>query len=893
MADATSRSQGALESWLTNAAPTAEQITRTSYDQEYPCVDPVLKTRNLRNRVSWTALYNKASELASFNFAAASFYTYDILGNVNTLLQYYKQGVLFDNNIGVKKIAYDYDLVSGKVNQVSYQPGLPDAFYHRYIYDAENRITNVLTSTDSINWDNDAFYQYYDHGPLARTVLGEQQVQGVNYAYNLQGWMKSINPDVHVAAVFTLKPDGSTGSVVGKSAYKVMLNYFNGDYKAISGATPMDAGINTTLGGSYRPLYNGNISSMAVNIEKLGNPLLYNYQYDQLNRLVAMDAWKKTGNTWADLTHQTDLQERVSYDANGNILGYKRNGNTAGGKPLDMDKLAYSYKPGTNQLDYVYDTVPADNYDVDIDAQSAGNYVYDSIGNLIKDNAEGITSISWTVYGKISRIVKGDSVDIRYVYDAGGNRIGKTVVKTGSTDTARTWYVRDAQGNVMSVYESGKPAVNNGHLTQSELHLYGSSRIGLFRRKLDMGYQPEPAADPSKISMPLLGTGDSLTFVRGDKLFELGNHLGNVLVTVSDKKLGVSADNSTVDYFNPQVVSAQDYYPFGMLQPGRGYNAGGYRYGFNGKENDNEVKGVGEQQDYGMRFYDPRLGKFLSVDPLTKDYPFYTPYQYASNNPIFAVDVDGLEASKLLNKAESLLFTPYEYGGKNPSPDVIGSMNTPEGKEFWNNNLHPALRLISNFHPEHYKTSKGEICSYNEKYKQWQSITSGIYKQYSSLTKKGSLGIDCSGFVCVSYLQDKELLMDSKTLATGSSGQLAALKKAAKENKAFVHTNFNLISAGDFIYKPGHVMIATGLVKIDEKTGNVTEFQTMEAHSTDKGSVRIWRPVDKKYQIAHPFRTSDGQKIRLFFLEFLIPLLKNDVNPQVRTEDNKLQARIK
>ena len=80
------------------------------------------------------------------------------------------------------------------------------------------------------------------------------------------------------------------------------------------------------------------------------------------------------------------------------------------------------------------------------------------------------------------------------------------------------------------------------------------------------------------------------------------------------------------------------------MMPGRKYSAqNSYRYGFNGKENDNEVKGEGNQQDYGMRIYDPRLGKFLSVDPLTKDYPFYTPYQYAGNTPIRAVDLDGLE----------------------------------------------------------------------------------------------------------------------------------------------------------------------------------------------------------------------------------------------------------
>mgnify|MGYP002621888172 CR=1 FL=1 len=83
--------------------------------------------------------------------------------------------------------------------------------------------------------------------------------------------------------------------------------------------------------------------------------------------------------------------------------------------------------------------------------------------------------------------------------------------------------------------------------------------------------------------------------------------------------------------------------PFGSLLPGRQANSGDYKYGFNGKENDNEVKGTGNQQDYGFRIYDPRLGKFLSVDPLTKDYPWYTPYQFAGNKPIQAVDLDGKE----------------------------------------------------------------------------------------------------------------------------------------------------------------------------------------------------------------------------------------------------------
>ncbi|MGC4102989.1 RHS repeat domain-containing protein [Ferruginibacter sp.] len=94
-----------------------------------------------------------------------------------------------------------------------------------------------------------------------------------------------------------------------------------------------------------------------------------------------------------------------------------------------------------------------------------------------------------------------------------------------------------------------------------------------------------------------------------------------------------------------------DYYPFGMSMPGRKFSAGSdYRYGFNGKENDKDAgEGV---QDYGMRIYDARLGRFLSVDPLTKKFAFYTPYQFAGNKVIWCIDLDGLEdiPSTELNK---------------------------------------------------------------------------------------------------------------------------------------------------------------------------------------------------------------------------------------------------
>ena len=86
-----------------------------------------------------------------------------------------------------------------------------------------------------------------------------------------------------------------------------------------------------------------------------------------------------------------------------------------------------------------------------------------------------------------------------------------------------------------------------------------------------------------------------------------------------------------------------DYYAFGMVMPGREYYTGRYRFGYNGKEKDDEVKGTENQQDYGFRIYDTRLGKFSSVDPLTSKFVFYSPYQFAGNRPIVAIDLDGLE----------------------------------------------------------------------------------------------------------------------------------------------------------------------------------------------------------------------------------------------------------
>ena len=107
-----------------------------------------------------------------------------------------------------------------------------------------------------------------------------------------------------------------------------------------------------------------------------------------------------------------------------------------------------------------------------------------------------------------------------------------------------------------------------------------------------------------------------------------------------------------------------------MLVPNRNYSSPSYRYGFQGQEKDDEIKGIGNSINYkyrmhslsrkiffillqGLRskriekyvFGNPRIGRFFAVDPLTAKYPWYTPYSFSGNKVIAFRELEGLEES--------------------------------------------------------------------------------------------------------------------------------------------------------------------------------------------------------------------------------------------------------
>ena len=467
-------------------------------------------------------------------------------------------------------------------------------------------------------WTLEASYFYYAHGPLARIETGQHNIQGTDYFYTLQGWIKGVN-SIGLDADRDLGQDGAQQSTFNKDEYAYALNYYDGDYEARGGTDLLGetfytnekyslfTGYQDKVGGvayNRESLYNGNIAAMATSIRNLGEEHAtqsMNYRYDQLHRIAAAHATKWYEGTWT--TTAGSYNTSYDYDKNGNIQTLYRNDRDA----VTIDDLSYRYDPiKKNRLNTVKDGGTAEG----LNNVNPYEYNYDKIGNLINNEEDGIKDIEWNIYGKVEQVTKmpdpfGIEVTIDYRYDGTGNRIMKKVT-TGATSTITT-YLRDASGNVMAIYEEK----TNQTLAIKEIPIYGSSRLGQYR----------PKTDTKKTAL-------------GQRIYEFSNHLGNVLVTLTDHKVP-----QTDGTYSSVVLSASDYYPFGMAMKERSFQNAEYRFGFQGQERDEETG----TDHYTYRQADPIIGRFWSVDPLTSKYPYWSPYQFSGNMVISTRELEGLE----------------------------------------------------------------------------------------------------------------------------------------------------------------------------------------------------------------------------------------------------------
>jgi RHS repeat-associated protein len=114
-------------------------------------------------------------------------------------------------------------------------------------------------------------------------------------------------------------------------------------------------------------------------------------------------------------------------------------------------------------------------------------------------------------------------------------------------------------------------------------------------------------------------------------------------------------------------LGQKDLNTFGSVLPNRHGGSDSYRYGFQGQEKDDEIKGEGNSLNYKYRMHNPRVGRFFAVDPLFKEYPHNSSYAFSENRVIDGVELEGLEFSPYsIGKAVASNRKAYEKANNNP-----------------------------------------------------------------------------------------------------------------------------------------------------------------------------------------------------------------------------------
>ena len=443
----------------------------------------------------------------------------------------------------------------------------------------------------------------------------------------------------------------NTHKLIANDAYSYSLEYFKGDYKPICSvvpvnnlltAIPANCGFDQAIKSDG--LYNGNITGNIVSFRKVGDSSAYlqrvygyAYQYDRLNRIKLMQTCLdasgsvQNNNTWYGVSATAHYKNSYTYDANGNILTLNRNDQSGN----SLDRLVYNYFSGTNMLRYIQDNAGVTpTCSSDMENQTTTNYTYDSIGNLTRDVITDAKTINWTVFGKLASVYKYNNKRYSFLYDA----LARRTVKYNQVSQVSTYTTYDPNGNILGIYEMKTGSNGYLNLYLKEQPIYGSGRLGVILPDRALSYYTTSGCTVYTPPSPTIFTA---TYC--NRRYELTNHLGNVMVTITDKRKAHYV-GTKIDFYYPTVVSTIDYYPFGMEMPGRIKGDTSYRFGFNGQMQDNEFAGKdGAHLEFEFREYDSRICRFWKMDPLFKQYPWNSTYAFAENRPIDGIDLEGAE----------------------------------------------------------------------------------------------------------------------------------------------------------------------------------------------------------------------------------------------------------
>ncbi len=329
--------------------------------------------------------------------------------------------------------------------------------------------------------------------------------------------------------------------------------------------------------------FNGNIVSMDWRTKTPGiaERHRYDYSYDGLNQLKSAKKmrWIPECAGSAPCNEWTNYYEGWSGNYSYDLNGNIQTLNRAGTTYYNDDQLSYSYSG--NQIQSITDNASStykNNGFVD-GVNATEEYLYDANGNMYSDLNKGITDITYNRMNLPEVITFSSGNEIHYLYDAAGSKLQKITYPAGG-------------GQTTTDYSGGFVYTNN----TVDFFAFSEGRV----RKVSGNWQYE---------------------------YDLKDHLGNVRATFTN-------NNGTAT-----LLQADSYYPFGYKMPGLSYQNGAEnKFTYNGKELEGEF-GL-NWYHYGVRYYDPVIGRWWVTDPVDQ---YSSPYSYVGSNPIVFIDPDGAE----------------------------------------------------------------------------------------------------------------------------------------------------------------------------------------------------------------------------------------------------------
>jgi RHS repeat-associated protein len=377
------------------------------------------------------------------------------------------------------------------------------------------------------------------------------------------------------------------------------------------------SGANTIIANTYTYDHMGRKINTRHNINSQGEVYLNKLEYNELGQLVQKNLHNDLQSTsflynernWMKNMTSSEFSMQLKYE-DGTLPQY--NGNITAqlwGNSLDkrfdyqydkLNRLTNAITTGINMSETITYDVMGNITSLDRDATGANNYIYeggnsnrlksiatvtatdyqyDANGNAVTDGRNGMT----LTYNHLNLPVtaSGNNVAVTYTYNAEGQKLVKASTNTLTHITETTSYINGIQ--------------------------YKNSAIDFIQTEEGIARK----------------TGGAYSYE-----YNLTDHLGNVRV---------SFKQSPIPPYALEILDRTDYYAFGKRKTGTP-NANINKYLYNGKELQEEL---GEQYDYGARFYDPLIGRWNVIDAKSELYFNWSPYTYALNTPTNAVDPNG------------------------------------------------------------------------------------------------------------------------------------------------------------------------------------------------------------------------------------------------------------